>query len=211
MTKQAKSSSSRGRPARSAEQAEASRSLIVDSARTLFAQEGYEGVSMRKIAAMAQCSAATLYAFFPNKRQLLRCIWEEVFSDLASTLERVYRTTAASERVEQLCCAFIDFWLGRPEDYRAIFLIEDRLQSTQDRYFVDSSSALPRLDVLRRAITEAQQRGELRRGNPDRIHNVLLCGAQGLTLNLITIPEYPWGNARQLKHDLVRALLTGLR
>ena len=76
----------RGRPPRSEEQAQDSRTLIVDSARHLFAAEGYEGVSMRKIAAIAQCSPATLYTLFPNKRQLLRHIWETVFSELVGEL-----------------------------------------------------------------------------------------------------------------------------
>lgn len=200
----------RGRPPRSVEQAQASRGLIVESARKLFAEEGYEGVSMRKIASMAQCSAAALYTLFPNKRQLLRSIWEEVFTGLAVEIERAYRKAPTADRVGRICDAIIEFWLRRPDDYRAIFLIEDRLQGSKDRYFVDSSGALPRLDVLRRAITEAQERGELRAGDPDRIQNLLLCGVQGVALNLITIPEYPWGDPQQLKADMVRALVAGL-
>lgn len=211
MSKTANKAPRRGRPPRSLEQADNRRRLIVEAARTLFAEEGYEGVSMRKIATMAQCSAAALYLLFPNKRQLLRGIWEEVFADLATDLERVYAKSPASERVEWICTAFIDFWLRRPDDYRAIFLIEDRLQGVQDRYFVDSSDALSRMDVLRQAIIEAQARGELRNGNPDRIHNLLLCGAQGVALNLITIPEYPWGDPSGLKRDMVKLLVTGLR
>jgi AcrR family transcriptional regulator len=201
----------RGRPARSAQQADASRERIVESARKLFADEGYEGVSMRKIAAMAACSPAALYLLFPNKRQLLRTIWEAVFSDLVVELDRVGRKLAGVARAERICLAFIDFWLRRPDDFRAIFLIEDRLQGSQDHYFVETSDALPRLDALHRAIAEAQARGELRAGDPERIHNILLCGVQGLAINLITIPEYPWGDPQQLKRDMVRTLLAGLR
>lgn len=201
----------RGRPPRSEQQAEASRGLILESARRLFAEEGYEGVSMRKIATMAQCSPAALYTLFPNKRQLLRHIWEEVFSELFGTLEAAYAQHAPSARVEALCLAFVDFWLQRPDDYRAIFLIQDRLQGAQDSYFVDSSDVLSRLEILRRAIVEAQQRGELRAGDPGAIQNLLLCGVQGIALNLITIPEYPWGDPDGIKRDTIAALIAGLR
>lgn len=200
----------RGRPARSPAQAEASRSRILESARALFAAEGYEGVSMRKIAAMAECSPAALYTLFPNKRQLLRHIWETVFADLVMELERLYKHTAAPERLLTLCEAAIDFWLHRPNDFRAIFLIEDRLQGAGDAYFVDSSEAVPRLTVLRRCIVEAQARGELQHGDPDAIQNVLLCGVQGVAFNLITIPEYLWGDAAALTRNMMRTLLTGL-
>lgn len=211
MTSTAIKKAGRGRPARSQQQAEASRDVIVESARKLFAEEGYEGVSMRKIASRARCSTAALYLLFPNKRQLLRYIWEAVFSDLAIELEAVGQALPGAARVEQICLTFIDFWLRRPDDYRAIFLVEDRLQGSQDRYFVDTSNVLPQLDALQRAILEGQARGELRAGDTDRIHNLLLCGVQGVALNLITIPEYPWGDPQQLKQDMVRALIAGLR
>lgn len=203
--------SRRGRPARSAQQAEASRGVIIDAARSLFAAEGYDGVSMRKVAAMAECSPATLYTLFPNKRQLLRYLWEAVFTDLFTELERVYAQHAEAQRLEALCVAFVDFWLARPADYRAIFLIEDRLQDADDRYFVDSANVLPRLTLVRRCIVEAQARGELRAGDADAIQNILLCGLQGVALNLITIPEYPWGDANTLTQEMVRVMLAGLR
>ena len=201
----------RGRPARSDQQAEASRSLIVESARRLFAAEGYEGVSMRKIAALAQCSPAALYTLFPNKRQLLRGVWEELFSELLVQIEAAYTGSAEPDRVEAICLAFVDFWLQRQDDYRAIFMIEDRLQGEHDSYFVDSAQVMQRMAVLRRGITEAQARGELRAGDPVEIQNVLLCGIQGIALNLIGMPEVPWGDPHRLKQATIRALVTGLR
>ena len=74
--------SRRGRPPRSQEQITASRNVIIQAAKDLFAAHGYEGVSMRKIAAQADCLPATLYTLFPNKRQLLHYIWENIFLDL---------------------------------------------------------------------------------------------------------------------------------
>jgi len=201
----------KGRPPRSEQQAETSRGLILEAARKLFADEGYDGVSMRKIASIAQCSPAALYTLFPNKRQLLRHLWEEVFAALFGVLEAAYDRSAEPDRVEALCLAFVDFWLQRPDDYRAIFLIQDRLQGAQDSYFVDSSDVLSRMGILRRSITEAQARGELRAGDPYGIQNVLLCGVQGIALNLITIPEYPWGDPDRIKQDTIRTLVTGLR
>ena len=203
--------SRRGRPARSAEQAEADRSRIIASARALFAAEGYAGVSVRKIVAGAGCSPAAVYTVFPSKRRILHSIWEAVFSSLMAALEHTHAQTTGPDRLEALCLSFIDFWLQRPDDYRAIFLIEDRPQGTQDGFFVDSSAALPRMAILRQSIEDAQRRGEIRADDPDHIGNVLLCGLQGIALNLITIPEYPWGDPERLKRDTIRTLLAGLR
>lgn len=200
----------RGRPPRSEQQLENSRQLIVAAARDLFATEGYQGVSMRKVAAKANCLPSMLYAFFPNKRTLLHFLWEGVFSDLVLLMEKVYAESPEVERLQALCLASIDFWLQRPEDYRAIFLVEDIPQTAEESYFVDSSQVLPRFNIYDKAIAEAQQRGELRAGDPNEIKNILLCTIQGLVFNLINIPEYPWGNPQRMRDETVRILIRGL-
>lgn len=201
----------RGRPPRSQEQIIASRNVIIQAARDLFAAHGYEGVSMRKIAAKADCLPATLYTLFPSKRHLLHHIWEVIFLDLMAKLEECYENSAESERLEKLCLTQIDFWLNRPDDCRAIFLIEDQPQSSEEHYFVDDSQAIPQLEIYTRAIREAQSRGEVKSGDPSEIKNVLLCSILGISLSLIGIPEYPWGNPTTLKEMTIRALILGLK
>lgn len=205
------SKTSRGRPPRTSAQVESDRCRVIEAARTLFAEDGYTGVSMRKIADQSGCSPAALYKLFASKRVLLRHIWEGVFTDLAVVLEGAYEHNDPGHRLEALCIAYVDFWLNRPDDFRSIFLVEDQLQGQSDEYFVDSSAAVPRLNILKQCVIEAQNRGELRPDDPDLIRSVLLSGAQGVCLNLITIPEYPWGDAQSLKCATVDALLSGLQ
>ncbi len=200
----------RGRPPRSQEQIEANRNVIIQAARDLFAAHGYEGVSMRKIAAQADCLPATLYTLFPSKRQLLHHIWEVIFLDLMLELEECYNNSPESERLQKLCTAQVDFWLNRPNDCRAIFLIEDHPQNAEEHYFVDASQAVPQLEIYTRAIKEGQARGEIRAGDANEIKNVLLCSMLGITLSLIGIPEYPWGNPNTLKEMTISALIKGL-
>lgn len=211
MTVKAQNTARRGRPPRTPEQAEASRRRIVAAARDLFAREGYAGVSMRRVAAKAGCPPSALYMLFPSKRRLLHFLWESVFTDLAAALERACADSAPSGRLAALCHAQVDFWLQRPEDYRAIFLVEDVPQEPGDAYFAQSSPALLSSDSFQRTIAEAQARGDVAPGDPRVIHSALLCALQGLVYNLICIPEYPWGDPRQLKSFTVQTLIRGLR
>lgn len=201
----------RGRPPRSQKAIDASRERIVAAARDLFAAEGYDGVSMRKIAARAGCLPATLYTLFPGKRQLLHCLWGQIFSDLNTALARSCQESAPHDGLLRLCFAHIDFWLDRPQDYRAIFLVEDRLQDSGDPYFVESEVAARYLDILHGAIVQAQASGEIGAGNPDEVRKVLLCCIQGLTYNLIAIPEFDWGDIQRLKTLTITTVLLGLR
>lgn len=201
---------SRGRPPRTANQESADRARIVEAARNLFAEEGYEGVSMRKIATRANCSPAALYQLFPGKRQVLHFIWEAVFLDLSAAMQSAYESHKPAARLEAICFAFLDFWLARPDDYRAIFLIEDKPGHSEDAYFVDTSEALEGLALLRQTVVEARERGEISASDPDELCSLLISMAQGLALNLITIPEYPWGDAEKLKKRAFSLIFSSL-
>ncbi|WP_228270361.1 hypothetical protein [Acinetobacter colistiniresistens] len=81
----------------------------------------------------------------------------------------------------------------------------------EKHYFVEDSQAIPQLEIYTQAIREAQMRGEMRAGDANEIKNVLLCGILGVTLSLIGIPEYAWGNPDSLKEMTIGALILGLR
>ena len=211
MNEHEKNQPRRGRPTRSAAQIEASRDKIIQAARDLFAVEGYAGVSMRKIAAKADCTPSMLYTLFPNKKQLLHFIWESIFTDLLAELEACDVQIESSKKLQALCLCWIDFWLARPSDYRAIFLIEDTPQSVDEHYFVDSSLVLPKLDIFTRVISDAQQRGELLACDPKDIQNVLFCTIQGYLINVISIPEYDWGDVERLKQLTIQTVIRGLQ
>ncbi|OUC66999.1 TetR family transcriptional regulator [Acinetobacter seifertii] len=202
---------SRGRPSRTPEQIEKSRQLIVASAKELFLSEGYQGVTMRKIAAKAECLPATLYAIFPNKRAILYHLWDTVFIKLLEYLYSINENSNQENRLNRLCNAFVDFWLDHPEDYIAIFMIDDRIPNQKEDNFVLNFNVTQRFDIFLSAILEAQKLGQIGSGDPEEIQNILLCCVQGITFNLITIPEYPWGDTKLLKKQTIETVLKGIK
>jgi AcrR family transcriptional regulator len=63
------------------------RQRILDTALTLMAQRGVDGTSMRDLATAAGLNVASLYHYFPSKRDLLVAVLEErgYLQDLAAT------------------------------------------------------------------------------------------------------------------------------
>jgi AcrR family transcriptional regulator len=57
------------------EQAEATRSQILDAAKTLFERDGYSGTSIAAIAKEAGVAMKTIYLGFETKSGLLRALW----------------------------------------------------------------------------------------------------------------------------------------
>lgn len=67
---------------------------ILDSARTVFCQHGYEQASIAKIANLAGIAEGTIYTYFDSKRALLyevlRRHYQKIFDDIQQTLPGVY-------------------------------------------------------------------------------------------------------------------------
>lgn len=201
----------RGRPPRAAAAAEDARTRILEAARELFVQRGYEGVSMRAVAERAGCATGTLYTAFPSKRALLRRVWEAAFEDLDAALTAAIAGAAGPlDRLRALLVAQVEFWRAHPDPFRAIFLIEDQVSAPDDRYFVDSSPAAGRILALTlEAITAAQASGELAAGDPGEMLEVFFAGVHGAASLLITVPEFPWSDPDALASRMVETLLRG--
>ncbi|TCJ11676.1 TetR/AcrR family transcriptional regulator [Parasulfuritortus cantonensis] len=74
----------------------ATRDEILRVSMPMFAQRGYDGVTMREIAAAVGIQAAALYYHFPDKQSLYMAVMEHAFSDrlkrfLASVVEDLTR------------------------------------------------------------------------------------------------------------------------
>src|SRR5438132_13269991 len=73
---------------------EAVRRAILDAARTLFVKEGYEHVSIRKIAERIEYAPGTIYLYFHDKAEILDRICEETFSKLAQRMHAINQDPA---------------------------------------------------------------------------------------------------------------------
>src|SRR5579885_2671118 len=65
------------------------RQEILDAASELFVKEGYENVSMRRIADRIEYSPTTIYLYFKDKAELLESICKATFARLSAHLSRI--------------------------------------------------------------------------------------------------------------------------
>src|SRR5262244_3371194 len=65
------------------------RQEILNAASKLFVKEGYENVSMRRIAEKIEYSPTTIYLYFKDKAELLENVCQETFARLSSHLRRI--------------------------------------------------------------------------------------------------------------------------
>ena len=67
------------------------RQRILDAARELFVKDGYEAVTMRKVADAIEYSPTALYLHFKDKESLMRELCHGDFLSLARAFQRIAR------------------------------------------------------------------------------------------------------------------------
>jgi AcrR family transcriptional regulator len=95
---------------------------ILDSARELFVNDGYDKFSMRKLAEKIGYSPTTIYLCFKGKEDLLLAISEEFFGNFWAELNRI--RSVSQDPVEALRKSFLyfmEFGLKNPNQYKVIF------------------------------------------------------------------------------------------
>ncbi len=98
------------------------RGLILDAARELFVSEGYESVTMRRIAEKIEYSATAIYFHFKDKEALLKELCNQDFLSLAQGLLEIQKIADPIEQLRQIGLAYIQFGITHPNHYRLMFM-----------------------------------------------------------------------------------------
>jgi AcrR family transcriptional regulator len=98
------------------------REIILDAARELFATEGYEGVSMRKVAEKIEYSPTAIYVHFKDKEDLFHEICHEDFERLAAEFQKRPLPADPVEQIRQIGRIYIEFGIRYPNHFKLMFM-----------------------------------------------------------------------------------------
>jgi AcrR family transcriptional regulator len=97
---------------------------ILDAARTLFLEKGYEQTSIRNIAEKIEYSPTTIYLYFEDKDAIFHEIHDQAFLLLQSEFAQLRNIEDPLERLEMMGKMYIDFALKNKELYDLMFILE---------------------------------------------------------------------------------------
>jgi len=197
----------RGRPQRTEKQITDMRDKISSCALRLFQEEGYEGISMRRLAREASLSPMTLYKYFDNKIDILRSLWAEVFVELFDDLDQIAaKEVDPYERIHSVALRYVTYWLDHPEHYFMVFMSKG-IRQADVRSFVEDPTTLTRFDLFRKCLAESL--GDSVSPEVLRIKSeLLLCILNGTVHNLITISSYSWSDPDEIIRTAIEGLVT---
>lgn len=193
---------------RRAREKEQLRKEILDAARDLFVREGFENVSMRRIAEKIEYSPTTIYLYFQDKADLLFQLCEETFARLVKEFENLQRD--CKDPVECLrrgMRGYVTFGLRHPNHYKVTFRSHEE---APDRYLDPTSTGMRAFGFLPKLVGEAVRQGKFRQVDVAATSQALWAAIHGLTSLLISHPHFPWAERQALIDHVIDTMLRGL-
>ena len=98
------------------------RDRILKAAREIVLKDGYDALTMRKIAQKIEYAPGTIYLHFASRDEIALQLVQSGFSELLTFLAPVTAITDPLERIEAIGRGYAEFGLSHPETYRLIFM-----------------------------------------------------------------------------------------
>jgi AcrR family transcriptional regulator len=96
---------------------------ILNAARDLFAAEGFEAVTMRRIAEAIEYTPGALYVHFRDKAELIRALCKNDFEALRLTTDGLRRSEADPvRRIWAMGHGYLAFAAAHPNHYKLMFM-----------------------------------------------------------------------------------------
>lgn len=191
------------------------RTRILDAARELFAGQGYDAISMRRIAEKIEYSPTAIYVHFKDKEALFQELCEADFRALAVEFGRIAEIRDPVDRLSAIGHAYLRFGLGHPSHYRLMFMTP-RLPSKGTEGALERGN--PEEDAyafLRGTVAEAISDERLRAGldDPDLVAQAVWAGVHGVVSLYIAKSHdewVPWREVERLGEFVIDMQVRGL-
>jgi len=156
------------------------RRKILEAAQELFATEGYERVTMRRVADAIEYSPTTIYLHFKDKNELVHCLCEENFGKLIQAIDPGEVPPDPIEALKQMGMAYARFGIEYPNHYRFMFLTpfgpDHQPSEAGQRTF----------QLLRDAVARGVEAHRFRLDDVDTLAQILWSSLHGAVSLLIT-------------------------
>ncbi|HEY4642548.1 MAG TPA: TetR/AcrR family transcriptional regulator [Thermoanaerobaculia bacterium] len=192
------------------------RTRILDAARELFVAEGYEAVTMRRIADRIEYSPTAIYFHFKDKDALMGELCAVDFYTLATQLTKIARVEDPIERLRRIGKAYAGFAAEFPNHYRLMFMTPHPVgtlpEDAMQRHGNPEEDAYA---FLKATVAEAIAQNRLKPEHDDAelVSQTMWAGVHGVVSLHIAKECDPWVEWRSIKtrvSTMIDILVDGL-
>jgi AcrR family transcriptional regulator len=117
---------------RRAKEREQRRRDIVDTARRLFAERGFQGCTMEELCKITEFAKPTLYKFFGSKEELFYSILLDGYSDLEAILRGSRKKPRVTDQFRNVCVMYLIYFRKHLDFFQIHRQVGDRLRRDSD-------------------------------------------------------------------------------
>ncbi len=124
---------------------------IMDAAIEVIEQEGYEKLSIRKIAAKIEYSPTTIYLYYKDKAEIITDMSDQLYNKVMGDVVAVLNKEAAApvdKQVHDILCVFIKGLCSEPEMVKAVMLSGINVIFANDNIGKPTNPGIDMLDHL---------------------------------------------------------------
>jgi AcrR family transcriptional regulator len=186
---------------------------ILDAARELFAAQGYEAVTMRKIAEKIEYAPTAIYLHFQDKDALLRELCDTDFKSLRVAFERIGRLADPVERLRKIGLAYAEFAIDHPNHYRLMFMTPSPFDVPRDSTIERGNPDVDAYAFLRATVADGIAAGCFRSEYEDAnlLAQALWSSVHGIVSLHLAKGKDPWFEWRPVKKTVQLLIDTTMR
>jgi AcrR family transcriptional regulator len=189
--------------ARRQEHREEMKAEMREAARAIFVREGYQSLSMRKLAAGIGYSPAAIYLYFTSKEDLFHSLVEESFSRLNDSLAGLADEprTNPIEQLKRGLKLYVRWGCTHPNDYQIAFLLPDPSSGPYKTHQA--------FDVLRLMVGACLPEQGVRGENAETASQSIWAAVHGITSLLIQRPSFRWKTRESVIQQVIDSAVDG--
>lgn len=132
---------------------------ILNGARKIFLQKGYDQTSMRNIAQEINYSPGSIYFYFKDKSEIFHELHKEGFLLLLNQLKVLEKVRDPFERLKASGRVFIQFAQENKDYYNLMFIVDEPVKDSLHEGFQIAEEAISYMQGM---ISECQQKGKFK-------------------------------------------------
>lgn len=184
---------------------------IFDAATNIVVSEGYDKLSIRKIATAIDYSPTTIYNYFKNKDDILMTIAYETYREVVINVKKELTKmpdASPKDKFISSCHSYIDTMLANPEKFRAIMLSSD-ISLSDDPQPRDANESQEGKGLIQNILDEGVKTSDFHNVN-DHSAELILISLMGLVFNIVSYRVTNQTQISQMTTAYIDLLLNGI-
>lgn len=152
------------------------RDLILDAARSIFLEKGYDQTSIRNIAEKIEYSPGTIYLYFKEKDEIFHALHEEGFRRMLGKMEPLQHVADPMERLKAMGKVYLQFARDNKDFYDLMFIMGAAMNHDPEKWEMGERT----LAFLKQVIKDCQAKGHFKGHDPEYLSFMIWSQVHGM-------------------------------